>query len=68
VPADLGSAGTGTTAHPSPVSIRAAFVVLASMIFLILALTVVLAESTWGHAASVTQSAPVLDQGRLGKR
>ena len=68
MPADLGSAGTGTTARPAPVSTRAAFAVLGSMIFLILALTVVLVESTWGHPASAAQAAPVLNHASLGSR
>lgn len=68
MPADLGSAGTGTTAHPTPVSTRAAFAVLGSMIFLILALTVVLAESTWGHGENTAQAAPTLHHASLGSR
>jgi hypothetical protein len=66
VPADP-VAGNGTTG-PTPVSTRTAFAVLGSMIFLILALAVVLAESTWGHAPSTAQSAPVLYHDRLGAR
>jgi hypothetical protein len=68
VPADLGSARPGTTAQPAPVSPRAAFAVLGSMIFLILALTIVLAESTWGHSESTAQAAPVLNHASLGSR
>jgi hypothetical protein len=68
VPADLGSAGTGTTAQAAPLSTRAAFAVLGSMIFLILALTGVLAESTWGHGSIASQPAPVLNHARLGSR
>lgn len=66
VPADL-AAGNGSTA-PAPVSTRIAFAVLGSMIFLILALTVALAESTWGHTATATQGTPVLQHSRLGAR
>ena len=66
VPADH-VAGNGTTG-PKPLSTRTAFAVLGSMIFLILALAVVLAESTWGHAQTATQSAPVLYHDRLGAR
>jgi hypothetical protein len=67
VPADL-VAGTGSTTQPAPVSTRAAFAVLGSMIFLILALTVILAESTWGHSARVAETAPVLEHASLGSR
>jgi len=68
VPADLGSARSGTTAQPTPVSPRAAFAVLGSMIFMILALTMLLAESTWGHTDSTAQAAPVLNHASLGSR
>ncbi len=38
------------------------------MNYLILALTVVLAESTWGHAPSSAKERPVLNHDRLGTR
>ena len=66
MPADL-VAGPGTTA-PAPVSTRTAFAVLGSMIFLIVALTVVLAESTWGHTESTAKAAPTLHHESLGSR
>jgi hypothetical protein len=68
VPADLGRDGSGTTAQPTPVSPRAAFAVLGSMIFLILALTVVLAKSTWGHSGNTAEAAPTLHHASLGSR
>jgi hypothetical protein len=68
VPADLGSAATGTTAESSPVSGRALLAVLGSMIFLIVALTVLLVQSTWVHPVSAAESPPALDQGGLGSR
>ena len=68
VPADLGSAATGTTAPSSPLFGRALIAVLGSMIFLIVALTVLLVQSTWVHPASAAESPPALDQAGLGGR
>lgn len=68
VPADLGSASTDTTAQFRPLSGRALVVVLGSMILLIVALIVLLVQSTWVHPANAAESPPVLDQGAFGSR
>lgn len=68
MPADLCSTATGGTAQSSPVSERALVAVLGSMIFLIVALTVLLVQSTWVHPVSATESPPALDQGGFGSR
>ena len=66
--ADIGSAVTSTSVHPSPVFGRAAIAVLGAMLFLIVALTVLLVQSTWVNPASAAQSPPALEQGGLGSR
>jgi hypothetical protein len=63
VPADLGSTATGPSVHPSPVFGRAAIAVLGSMLFLIVALTILLVQTTWVHPVSATENPPALDQG-----
>jgi hypothetical protein len=68
VQADLGIAATGTNAQASPVSERAAMAVLGSMIFLIVALTILLVQSTWVHPASASESPPAFDRVELGSR
>lgn len=68
MPADLGSATTNVTPQASPVSERALIAVLGAMILLIVALTVILVQSTWVHPASAAESPPALDQGSLGSR
>lgn len=69
MPADLGSAATaGTSPQSSPVSGRALIAVLGAMIFLILALTLLLVQTTWVHPASAAEAPPALDQGGLGSR
>jgi hypothetical protein len=65
VPADLGSAATGT-AQSSPVFGRALIAVLGSMIFLIVALTILLVHSTWVHPVSAAEPPPTLDQSGSG--
>ncbi len=66
--ADIGSAVTSTSVHPSPVFGRAAIAVLGAMLFLIVALTVLLVQSTWVNPASAAQTPPALEQGGLGSR
>jgi len=68
VSADLSTAATGTSNTPAPVSGRAALAVLGSMVFLIVALTLLLVQSTWVNPASAAASPPALDQGGLGSR
>ena len=68
MPADLGNAATGPNVHPSPVFGRAAIAVLGSMLFLIVALTILLVQTTWVHPASATENPPAIDQGWLGSR
>jgi hypothetical protein len=59
---------TSATPAPAPMPERAAFAILGSMVFLIVALTVLLVQSTWVHPASAAESPPALDQGGLGSR
>jgi hypothetical protein len=66
--ADLVSAQTSTTAHASPGFGRAALAVLGTMLFLIVALTVLLVQSTWADSASAAESPPALAQASLGSR
>lgn len=68
MPADLGSTAIGANAHPSPVFGRAAMAVLGSMLFLIVALTILLVHSTWVHPASAAESPPAVDLGGVGSR
>jgi hypothetical protein len=57
-------APTSTTSAPSaPVSERTAFAVLGSMLFLILALTILLIQTTWVDPASATEAPPVAAEG-----
>jgi hypothetical protein len=68
VSADISSPASGTTTQASPVSGRAAMAVLGSMLFLIVALTILLVQNTWVNPASAMQTPPALDQGGLGSR
>ncbi|HEY8257372.1 MAG TPA: hypothetical protein VIG08_06920 [Gemmatimonadales bacterium] len=68
MPADSGNTPTGATVQPTPVSGRAALVVLGSMIFLIIALTILLVQSTWVHPANAAESPPALEHSELGSR
>jgi len=53
-----------TAATPSaPVSERAAFAVLGSMLFLIVALTLLLIQTTWVDPASATEAPPIAADG-----
>ncbi|MGH7499935.1 MAG: hypothetical protein ACREL3_13925 [Gemmatimonadales bacterium] len=66
--ADLGSAAPSTTVPISPAFGRAALVILGAMVFLIVALTILLVQSTWVNPASATEAPTALDQGGLGSR
>lgn len=50
-----------------PLPERTAFAILGTMIFLILALTAVLVETTWGDAASAIE-VPAIESERLAQR
>lgn len=60
--------GSSATPAPAPLPERAAIAILGSMVFLIVALTVLLVQSTWAHPASAAESPPAVDQGGLGSR
>lgn len=66
--AEISSTAHGSTAYPSPAFGRAAIAILGAMLFLIVALTVLLVQSTWVNPASAAQTPPALDQGGLGSR
>jgi len=57
-----------STAPAAPVSSRAAFAVLGTMLFLILALTVLLVHSTWVNPASAAEIPPAVDQSIVAQR
>ena len=63
------AAGTTTTptAPPAPVSERTAFAVLGSMLFLIVALTLLLIQSTWVDPASASETPAAADGGSLAR-
>ena len=68
LPAPTGSAPT-TAAPVAPVSGRMAFAVLGSMVLLIVALVVLLIQTTWVDPASATEAPPVAaDGGSLALR
>jgi hypothetical protein len=54
---------SGATPPAAPVSERAAFAVLGSMILLIVALVVLLIQTTWVDPASATEAPPVAADG-----
>ena len=58
-PAPVSTPSTPT----APVSERTAFAVLGSMLFLILALMVLLVQTTWVDPASATEAPPVAAEG-----
>jgi hypothetical protein len=51
----------------TPVPPRAAAAILGTMILLIAFLTAILIETTWGHAASATES-PVVESSTVAQR
>jgi hypothetical protein len=58
-PAQVSTPSTPT----APVSERTAFAVLGSMLFLILALMILLVQTTWVDPASATEAPPVAAEG-----
>jgi hypothetical protein len=65
-PAPVAPASTPTP--PPPVSERTAFAVLGSMLFLILALTILLIQTTWVNPAAAADVPPAADGGSLAQR
>ncbi|MEO7987243.1 MAG: hypothetical protein ABI766_11975 [Gemmatimonadales bacterium] len=63
--AEPGSAAPTMIAHASPVFGGAALAVLGAMLFLIVALTVLLVQTTWVNPASASDVPPALHQGGL---
>lgn len=57
------TSATPSTPPAAPVSERAAFAVLGSMILLIVALVVLLIQTTWVDPASATEAPPVAAEG-----
>ncbi len=68
MPADTGSAPTAITTPPTPVSGRAALAVLGSMVFLIIALTILLVQTTWVHPVNAADLPPAVYHSELGSR
>lgn len=66
--ADAGNAPTGTTTPPAPVSGRAALAVLGSMVFLIIALAILLVQTTWVHPVNTADVPPAIYHSELGSR
>ncbi len=63
------TAPVSTPAAPAaPVSERTAFAVLGSMLFLILALTLLLVQTTWIDSASAAEPPPAADGSSLAQR
>ena len=62
------AAAPSSTVAPAPVSSRAAMAVLGTMLFLIVALTVLLVHSTWVNPASAAETPPAVDQGLIAQR
>lgn len=65
--ADSSAAAPLSTAPTSPVSERTAFAVLGSMVLLIVALTVLLIQTTWVDSASAAEP-PAADGTSLAQR
>lgn len=66
--ADSGNAAKGTSTPAAPVSGRAALAVLGSMVFLIIALTFLLVQTTWVHPVNAADAAPAVYHSELGSR
>lgn len=62
------SAQSTTVPENSAVPQRAAFAILGSMIFLILALIAILVQTTWGTPASATEPPTVVESEHLAGR
>jgi hypothetical protein len=58
---------TSPASAGSPLPQRTAIVILGAMIFLILALTAVLVQTTWGDPASATLAPPVVSEHLAGR-
>jgi hypothetical protein len=65
---DPATAGATPTVPPAPVSERTAFAVLGSMLFLIVALTLLLIQTTWVDPASAAEAPVAADEGNLARR
>jgi hypothetical protein len=66
--AALSAAAASPTAPPAPVSTRVAIAVLGTMLFLILALTVLLVHTTWVNPASAAEIPTAVDQSIIAQR
>jgi hypothetical protein len=66
--AAIDAAAASSTAPTAPVSSRAAIAVLGTMLFLIVALTVLLVHSTWVNPASAAETPPAVDQSLIAQR
>jgi hypothetical protein len=62
------TAAASTAVPPAPVSSRAAIAVLGTMVFLIVALTVLLVHSTWVNPASAVEIPSAVDQSIIAQR
>jgi hypothetical protein len=62
------TAAASSTAPTAPLSSRAAMAVLGTMLFLIVALTVLLVHSTWVNPASAAETPPAVDQSLIAQR
>ena len=62
------AAAASSPAPTAPVSSRAAIAVLGTMLFLIVALTVLLVHSTWVNPASAAEIPPAVDQNLIAQR
>jgi hypothetical protein len=62
------AAAASSTAPTAPLSSRAAIAILGTMLFLIVALTVLLVHSTWVNPASVAEIPPAADQSIIAQR
>jgi hypothetical protein len=62
------AAATSSAAPTAPLSSGAAIAVLGTMLFLIVALTVLLVHSTWVNPASAAEIPPAVDQSLIAQR
>jgi hypothetical protein len=62
------TAATSSTAPSAPITSRAAMAVLGTMLFLIVALTVLLVHSTWVNPASAAEGPTAVDQSIIAQR
>jgi hypothetical protein len=66
--AAIAAPAASSLAATAPVSSRAAIAVLGTMLFLIVALTVLLVHSTWVNPASAAETPPAIDQNLIAQR